>query len=89
MVRVNGDVDNNDDDDDNDDDNNDDDNNDDDDDNDADANLRGHKNKKKDAAAIESEDDSTRGKFPACFQLFPPGSLAKKINLKMLQKNKT
>ena len=30
-------------------------------------NLRGHENEKKNAAAIESEDDSTRSEFPVCF----------------------
>ena len=36
----------------------------------ATTNLRGHKNKEQDAAAIEGEDNSTRSKFPACFGLY-------------------
>ena len=40
-------------------------------------NLRGHKNKKQYAAAVEGEYDSTRSKFPARFELYTLGSLAK------------
>ena len=44
----------------------------------ATTNLRGHKNKEQDAAAIEGEDNSTRGKFPTCFKIYTLGTLAKK-----------
>ena len=41
-------------------------------------NLRGHKNKKKDAAAIEGKDNSTRSKFPAYFELYTLGKPCQK-----------
>ena len=51
-------------------------------------NLRGHKNKKKDAAAIEGKDNSTRSKFPAYFELYTLGKPCQKNkNLKMFPQN--
>ena len=52
------------------------------------TNLRGHKNKKKDAAAIEGEDNSTRRKFPAYFELYTLGKPCQKNkNLNMFPQN--